>query len=484
MTTRRATILMPALLVLFMWPGISRVHAIEPRFELDPALLRRNLPTPVEKQPEPKPAESIDAVRAKKAPRRATLSNKRRSGETGRARLSAAKRGSRTVAATRGKKVRRYRVKSADEAADATLKHGMPLFMASPGASGNPVAVARRLWDKLAPEAGGAANSFSVKGTSFSLDLDPERYPVFNSLTGRKIVVETGGGLPPLVRSLIEQREPGVHFVPFTPGEPRRFVGELLSAAGFYSVGEDFSISFGTDPKLTVKSDFTVEKDHESSLRNDIFLLNVTNRGGYPPRLAEFMAGQGFKTVDLYPGGRESAPRGSDTIDIITEKEPSAMIDRLLTALRLRFEKDKGLDILNMGDAGVGLMVRADRYFEMNGERYVIGIFNGDPDNYTLLRLLESLRYNVVMLTPEDDFKRVSNTILSHLHLPGKYAMQELVPGRGAPYSIEMSGIMIDSPGTEGRLFITERTPGPVITELLKLNGYAVRNNGEEPTRR
>jgi len=42
-----------------------------------------------------------------------------------------------------------------------------------------------------------------------------------------------------------------------------------------------------------------------------------------------------------------------------------------------------------MGDGGVRLFVRADRYFEDRGERYVVSYFDGDPVSYTLTRLLE-----------------------------------------------------------------------------------------------
>jgi hypothetical protein len=56
--------------------------------------------------------------------------------------------------------------------------------------------------------------------------------------------------------------------------------------------------------------------------------------------------------------------------------------------------------------------------------------------------------------------------------------MHELVAARNNPYSIEASGIMIDSGGGRGRVFLTEKMPDPVIMELLKLNGYSVRIEG------
>jgi hypothetical protein len=484
MFKRSAIILMPAMLSILLMADVSIVHAIDPRFEINPNTLKRNLPASAAMDKSQKgsrtPGAAVVAKDKKQLSNGSAITKKvgeTRRGEaktargkkTGRRHITTAQapRGNGSVART----PRRY--------PGGAMTHRMSLLRMSSSVPGEAIEGAKNLWGKLLPEAGTTA-AFSLKGESFSLDLDPKKYPVFTSYTGKKIVVENGSELSPFVKNLMEQREPGVKFVQFRPGEPRRFLGELLNSAGFFSVEENFSVSFGSDPKLTVNSDYKVEKDQESSLQNDIFLLNATHLSGYPGQLAEFLAEQGFKALDLYPGRGEIAARSNHIVDIVTEDEPAAMVDRLLAALNLRYEKNKGVDILNLANGGVGLKVRAERYFEKNGERYVIGVFNGDPENYTLLRLLESLHYNVVMLTPEDDFKRVSDMIISRLHIPIKYEMHELVAAGNTPYSIEVSGIMIDSGGGRGRVFLTEKMPDPVIMELLKLNGYNVRIKGEK----
>jgi hypothetical protein len=479
MFKRSAIILMPAMLIIFLMVDVSIVHAIDPRFEIDPNTLNRNLPSLAAKDKPQKGSKTpgaADAAKGKKQQSNGSAVTKK----VGEKRRGEAK-------TLRRQKIGRRHTPRADGSVARTprrypggaITHRMSLLRMSSGVPGDAIEGAKNLWGKLLPEAGTTA-AYSMKGESFSLDLDPKKYPVFTSYTGKKIVVENGSELSPFVKNLMEQREPGVKFVPFRPGEPRRFLGELLNSAGFFSVEENFSVSFGSDPKLTVNSDYKVEKDQESSLQNGIFLLNAAHQSGYPGQLVEFLAEQGFNAVDLYPGRGDIAARSNHVVDIVTEDEPAAMVDRLLAALNLRYEKNKGVDILNLGNGGVGLKVRAERYFEKNGEKYVIGVFNGDPENYTLLRLLESLHYNVVMLTPEDDFKRVSDMIISRLHIPLTYEMHELVAAGNTPYSIEASGIMIDSGGGRGRLFLTEKMPDPVIIELLKLNGYSVRTKGEK----
>ena len=156
------------------------------------------------------------------------------------------------------------------------------------------------------------------------------------------------------------------------------------------------------------------------------------------------------------------------------------LADRLMSALNLGYEQNKEIELLSMDEGGVSLRVRADRYFEKNGERFVVSVFKDDPESYTLLRLLETQRYHVIVLTPDEGFRSIAAKFLAQLHLPGHYAMQDLLASGDLPYKIQMSGLMVNSPDKRGKLFLTGSQPDRTIGELLELNGYAIHGGNEE----
>jgi hypothetical protein len=109
-----------------------------------------------------------------------------------------------------------------------------------------------------------------------------------------------------------------------------------------------------------------------------------------------------------------------------------------------------------------------------NGEKFVVSVFDGNAENYTLLRLLESQNYHIIVLTPDEDFRSITGKFLSQLHQPDRYAMQDLIESDDLPYKIQMTGLMVSSPGKRGRLFLTSSQPDRIIGELLELNGYTI----------
>ena len=90
--------------------------------------------------------------------------------------------------------------------------------------------------------------------------MDPEKYPTLPAQDGGTILVDGSGTLPALVRALIQEKNPRVRIVSEKAANPQGFYRSLLTAAQFYSFEEDFSVDFGTDPKITVRADFKIEK--------------------------------------------------------------------------------------------------------------------------------------------------------------------------------------------------------------------------------
>ncbi len=503
MTFCRTIFLYIAPLFLSVFLGGNCALALDPRFELNTQELQQKLPArsspapPAKMAPEPqrksagettyivKPGDHLMKILVRgfgmgnKEAKILIPEIKRRNqlGDTQRLRTGmrliiplSARTSGHVVRAARGAKYKR--TKPTDTKISG---QGFALFKRSAETENDGIGNARAVWEKLVPTGQSSHDAVSIRGNNYSLDLAPDRFPIFPAVDGGKILIEAGGRLSPIVKSLIQDHDPDTRFVAYNPKNQKRFFADLLVAARFYSVEESFTVAFGTDPKLTVTTDFKIENDSDSSLQQNIVLLNIDPRqGNFPPPLTDFLARQGFRVIDLYPDTMREKSRSDNRIQIITAKESSSLADSLMSALDLGYEQNKEIDLLSMEEGGVSLRVKADRYFEKNGEKFVVSVFNGDLENYTLLRLLESERYHVIVLNPDEDFRAITGKFLAQLHLPGRYGMQDLLAPGAHPYNIRMSGLMVNSPDKRGKLFLTGSQPDRIIGELLELNGYAI----------
>ncbi len=334
----------------------------------------------------------------------------------------------------------------------------------------------RQAWSGLVSSQPVDSRPISIEDANFSLSLDPESFPSFPAADGGRVLVDAEGKIPPLVRALIEGKDPSVRIVSESPRNRKRFMASLLESARLYSVEDNVSLSFGADPKLTVNADFKIEKTPESVLSHDVVLMNVEEyRRGMPSSLVQFLRREGFQVVEPFPGREGASPRGGQTLYQITAHETRGMVDGLLRALNVRYEADRSVELYGMADGGLKLDVRADRYFEDGRDRYVVSYFDGDPVSYTLTRLLETRGYRVVVLDPKDDFRKVSEKILSRLRLPGVFAQHDLFQYRDAPYGIRMSGVRLRGQGAGGEtVFLTNVELDPLFRDILDYNGYSV----------
>ena len=365
-------------------------------------------------------------------------------------------------------------IKPVDE---KSVDPGFRFMMRSRETGNEDVENVKLIWEKLIPRRNWPNDAVSIQGKNYSLDLKANSFPLFPAADGGKILVEVGGRLSPLVKSLIREHDSGIRFVIYTPRNPKRFFSSMLSAAGFYSVEENFSIDFGDDPKLSVTADFKVEKNEEGALQQDIALINIDpRRVGLPDILADYLGHQGLHVVEPYQAGVRERQQGGGQIQVVADRDPLVMADKLMNALELAWERDRDV-VLNMMDGEVALRVKVDRYFEKNGEKFVLSTFHGDAESYTLLMLLESIGYKVIIFSPDEDFRTVARTFLSRIHLPSQYTLHNLLDSKDIRYGIRMSGVMLTPPGGRGKLFLTSSQPDGLIGDLLSLNGYTLLGN-------
>jgi hypothetical protein len=434
----------------------SDLHAVmDPRFELAPQAIS-DLKSP------PKP-QKTGAKRTSGTPKK-----------TSKAALSPVGRrpdgSSKALQSERGDTFRAYDSVNAPKQS-LTLESPVPALSAQEA-----VFMTQNLWEKLVPPRNESLKQLSFQTPSFSLTLDQERYPVFARMNSGRIILDQNGSIPPLVKNLIEDKDSSVRIVTEPPNGSKRFMSSLLGAAGFYSVEENFTVAFGTDPKLTVRADFKVEKNADSLINQDVVIIS-NNRTSFPSTLGNFLKKEGFSLYEPFASLRSLEPRELHTIHYVSEKKQPEIVDSILSALSVSPEKNKQVDVFAAADNGISLSVKADRYFKRSGKRYVVTTFDGDPVNYTLFRILETTGFNVIILEAADGFRKVSEKLLSRMKIEGSYAQHTLLQDGNSGYSLQMSGFKLDDeqfPG--GDLFLTDRAMNNVVRDLVKESGFTINN--------
>ena len=332
------------------------------------------------------------------------------------------------------------------------------------------------VWNQIIPSKKEKQKPLALQTSTFTLSLDPERYPTFARMDGGRIVLDQNSSIPPLVKSLIEDKDASVRIVAEAPSGSKRFMASLLEAAGFYSVEENFSMEFGVDPKLTVQADFKVEKTSESIIMQDVILVN-SGRTLLPPSLGEFLKIEGFSLYEPFASLKPFAQRDSRTIHYITAKKQPEMIDAILSAFSVSSERDRRVDVFAADNNGISLSVKAGCYFERGGQRYVVTNFDGDPINYTLFRILETKGYNVVILEAQDDFRKISEKLISRMKIKGTFALHSLLQDSSAGYSLHMSGFKLDDTLLAGGgIFLTDRAMNRIVRDLFTENGFNINS--------
>ncbi len=330
------------------------------------------------------------------------------------------------------------------------------------------------VWNRIIPSKTGQQKPLALQTPTFSLTLDPARFPTFVRMDGGRIILDQNGSIPPLVKSLIEDKDRSIRIVTEAPSGNNRFIGSLLEAAGFYSVEENFSMEFGVDPKLTVHADFKIEKTADSLIRQDVVLVN-SGRTSLPASLGEFLRKEGFELHEPFASLKPFANRDSRTIQCVSAKKQPEMVDAILSAFSVSAERDRNVDVFAADNNGISLSVKVERFFERGGQRYVVTSFDGDPINYTLFRILETKGYKAVILEAQDDFRKISEKLISRMKIKGSFAQQSLLQNGTAGYSLQMSGFKLDDellPG--GGIFLTDRSMDRIIRDLVTENGITI----------
>ncbi|MDD2542084.1 MAG: peptidoglycan-binding protein LysM, partial [Desulfuromonadaceae bacterium] len=83
--------------------------------------------------------------------------------------------------------------------------------------------------------------------------------------------------------------------------------------------------------------------------------------------------------------------------------------------------------------------------------------------------------YNVIIMEPQDNFRKMSEKIISRMKIKGVFAQQTLLQDKAAGYSLQMSGFKLDDPLLPGGgIFLTDRPMDRIVKDLFIENGFAI----------
>lgn len=318
------------------------------------------------------------------------------------------------------------------------------------------------------------AGLLSFQSEAFSLTIDPAKYPMLPAQDGSTLLLDPKGQLPPLVRTLIQEKGRTLKVVGSPQQDTRKFLGELLESGGFYSVVEKPMLEFGSDPRLTVRADFKVEKSADSLTNNQIVLVNAANSSS-SPGLTNFLKKEGVSVVEPFVQSGLPVAAQRHSLFSISPKSQPELVDTILGAISVHYDRNRRVELFSVSENGFGLSVQTDWFFVRNGQRYVITRFTGDAVAYTLLRLLETKGYKVVILEGKDDFKAVSEKIFAKMELSASYAPQLLISDPDGRYSLELSGLLLENiTDRGGKLVLTDRKLDQNMRAVLSDYGYRI----------
>lgn len=367
--------------------------------------------------------------------------------------------------------------KTVDETAVNPVTAPKPISAEGPKEAGevvvNRIAMLKAIWGNIVPLRQETIKPLKFKAGNFSLSLDPARYPVFAAMDGSRIVIDEKNSIPSKYLPLIAEQEPTLQIVAETTANGKRFLASLLRSGRFHSVEEDSTLAFGSDPKLTVRADFKVERTAESIFKKDILLLNDADVLTSPAIYA-YLKEAGFVLYEPFSTKHKPSPTKLNRLVQVRAKTQPEIVEAVLSALSLPLKRDQNLDVASPDDSGINLSITIERSFELNGKRYVI-LSSGEPAVEAISSILSSGGLRIVLIEAGDDFRTVVEKILTSIEISGLYGFHDLLPEETESNSLELSGILIAEREPDGgSLFITDREIDGTIRDIATENGYSV----------
>lgn len=315
------------------------------------------------------------------------------------------------------------------------------------------------VWAELVPSQG-RLEPISLNGKA----LPPERFPLLLAADGGKVLVDLGGRLSAQEKNQLATKYPDTRVVARGKESTKDFFATLLRTAEFAKLESNVTVSFGTDPRLSVLFDFRVSTLPATTRGPEaVYLCIDDDRPSLPPPLKEFLARNGYRVVELSTGSAKAPTEPGYDFRTILPGPPCNMAAELLDALSIHLDKNR---IVSGTLTDSRFSIRVEGYFETAGKRYIVSCDDSDSYNYTLLRLLQLDGYTIVHFTPDSTFNATAAALLTALNYPYAEGSLTFTYDR---YSITVSGFKVTRKGpSPGRVVITARSADPLFAELLK----------------
>lgn len=166
---------------------------------------------------------------------------------------------------------------------------------------------------------------------------------------------------------------------------------------------------------------------------------------------------------------RQETPKGvAIAVRSVTTRDTTEMVDSILNILSLKWSKDRILESTAGTSHGASLSVKADRYLENNGDRFMISFANSDPFTYTLFRLLELDGVKLISLKPGQDLNQITASLLSALKIPFRSGVHSVILNDKNHSGATLNGLIFTRKTTPPRIILVTESPVAALTaELL-----------------
>ncbi len=334
----------------------------------------------------------------------------------------------------------------------------------------------KQMWGEIIPQQRVQQKPPATNSGRVSITFDPARYPTLTAMDGSRILVDVEGQISPSMKSINSEADPDLNIIQESTANPQRFLASLVKAGKFYSVEENVVMQFGVDPRLTIHSDFKVERTADSMANQDIILLNA-GKTASSPKLTEFLKKEGFAVYEPFALMQPHIYTPRNRLIQVTPDAPLDIASSILKALSITAVENAQIHIAGVDNNGVSISITPDRYFSYKGKTYCISSPDRDSAVYnSLTPILKANGINSIVLNQEDTFREISERILTSVGLSGSYGFHSLWPQEDAGYSLQMSGIMVENAGAFGEsLFLTDRDINRIIRDISVENGFIVQ---------
>jgi len=323
---------------------------------------------------------------------------------------------------------------------------------------------AKEFWTRLFPE---RKPSEPAPGIAAA---DSARDPLLPGADGKEIRV-VAPGMPSVFGNLSGVSARIGETVVADPANEKRFVKELLQAAGFATTAGGAPLEFGTEPKLFVKVDFTAAQRLPGAEVRKTILVPLVNTGcpALPESFVSYLAARDFRLAAWCDSSEKLSVSSTVQVISVPPGQPEAMVDAVLAALATKSRKDYPIEIV-VGQTGAApLSVTVDRYFEGNGKRIFLDFGNAAPNRATLFRLLELAGYERIVVRDTDDFRTVAAKISEAVKNPTEYRKYVFSSRPDGLFSLVITGILFQRPANDGeRIFLTDIPLEQPFHDLLK----------------